>query len=67
MNRDSITICFTDKRDGSDLYRTVTFANVRQIAAELSRISTLKMTRAEILGRLENDLKRAREGYVGRP
>ncbi len=53
-----ITICFKDKRDGQEVYRTVTFQNVRQVAAEVSRISTLKMTRAEILGRLENDLKR---------
>lgn len=60
--RGHITICFTNKKTKLDCYRNVTLENVRQIAAEVERSSTLKMTRAEILGRLENDLKKALRG-----
>ena len=58
----TIQILFT-RKDGRDCKRLVTHTNVRQVAAEVARVSTLKMTRAEILGRLENDLKRADFGW----
>jgi len=62
----SIQILFT-RKDGRESKRLVTHANVRQVAAEVARVSSLKMTRAEILGRLENDLKRADFGWEMKP